>query len=341
MPTRTASETLNTHPSDRPELQRSTHRQRLAKAGEMLDQAIEHRDATMRVVLARLRGSHPTAPEAAIQGWLHVDADYIRAVERHEAAKWDLHEIENLDHGSIQPSEIEMAKAEVDCSFRRRSWRGFMRTLDRETRRRHALRRHRPMPTVSTGRQSRSSTSTRSRGSKRTTTSSSSSGGGDSGSSGDPDPSGQAQAGRENDTEHRYCRGCGLRLDGYAPQARDHSPACTTRWRRRGKVAAEPVDGVDYGPGCQTAAEIQAAIEAHRNGHRHYYQRVTADTDLNTVLELVEMAIQDRRSAWQVGDAENIVRLDYDLDRLWAAVRERKDSMGDPVYRSAGRRLQG
>jgi hypothetical protein len=339
MPTRTASETSNTQ--DRQELQRAVKRYRHEQAEELEAKAIEQRDATLRTVKARLRNLYPTAPESTIQGWLQVDADYLAAVERHEAARWDLHEIENSDHGSIQPSKVETAVAELDCSRRRRSWSTFMRQLDRETRRRHALRKGQQVPTGSTGRQSRPSTSTRTRGSKRTATSSSSSGGGDSGSSGDSDPAGLAHTGRETHTE-RYCRGCGLRLVGYAPQARDHGPACTTRWRRRGKVAAEPVDGVEYGPGVRTAAEIEQAIERRRAGVRYLHEQVTSYTEVDEVLELVEQAIRDRRTAWRTGDSRSVGRLDYDLDRLWALVRERKIGSGDPVYRRApGRRLHG
>ena len=338
MPTRTASET--SHTQERQELQRAVKRYRHEKAEELEAKAIDQLDATKRIRLAELRKSFPTAPESTIRGWLDVDAEYQRAEQAYRAALCDLREIENTDPGSIQPSKVETAVAEIDCSRRRRSWTNFMGQLDRETRRRHALRRRQPVPTGSTGRQSRPSTSPRTRGSKRTSTSSSSSGGGDSGSSGDSDPSGLAQAGRETHTEHRYCRGCGLRLVGYAPQARDHGAACTTRWRRRGKVAADPVDGVEYGPGVRTAAEIEQAIERQRAGVRYLHEQVTSYTELDEVLELVEQAIRDRRTAWRTGDSRSVGRLDYDLDRLWALVRERRIGSGDPVYRTApGRRL--
>lgn len=343
MPTRTASEELNTQSPDRQELQRSTKRDRQAKAEDLEAKAIELRDATRRKVLARLMTAHPTASESQVHDWLQVDAEYLAAVERHEAAMWDLHEITNTDHRAIQPSKVETAVAKQDCAERRKSWSTFMRTLDRDTRRRHALRRRQQVPTGSTGRQARQSTSTRARGSKRTSSSgSSSSGGGDSGSSGDSDPSGQAQAGRETDNEHRYCRGCGLRLVGYAPQARDHGPACTTRWRRNDKVAAEPVDGVEYGPGCQSAAEIQQAIRDHAAGACQDHQQVSSDTELDEVLEKVEQAISDRRMAWVTGDSRSVERIDAELKRLWVTVRERKNGTVYPTNgRARGRRLHG
>ena len=49
-------------------------------------------------------------------------------------------------------------------------------------------------------------------------------------------------------------------MRGYAPQARDHSPAHTKWWHDNNKVAAEPVVGIEYGPGTKTRAEIRAAI---------------------------------------------------------------------------------
>lgn len=332
MPTTTASGTQ--HPDIHPELLKAAMAERVRRHEDLVLDAEERYYFTKERTLRRLLKLYPYAPLSTLAGWLHLDADVLAKDQELHAAKWDLHAVKNLDHRTIVPSKSEAAVARLACARRRRSWNNFNRQLDRQARRRHDARHRQQATTTSTGREARPSTSTRTQGSRRTTSATGSrSSGDDSGSSGDPDPSGQAQAGRETRTEHRYCRGCGLRLVGYAPQARDHSPACTTRWRRRGKVAAEPVDGVEYGPGCQSQAEVEQAIRRHRQQVTYRYQHVTNDTDLDTVLDLVEQATSDRRQAWVQGNAELAARHDYDLDRLWSEVRERRRGMGDPVYR--------
>ena len=335
MPTTKASGTQ--HPDTNPELLKAAKAERVRRLEDLLTDAERNRYAAMERALRRLRNDYPQAPSATLAGWLHLDAEVLKTLEVYVKAEHQLKAAKDLDHVNIVPSKTEAAVARLDCARRQRRWSNFTRQLDRQARRRHDARHRQQAPatsSTSTGREARPSTSTRTQGSRRTTSATGSrSSGDDSGSSGDPDPSGLAQTGRETQNEHRYCRGCGLRLVGLAPQARDHGPACTTRWRRRGKAAAEPVDGVDYGPGCQTQAEIEQAIRRHRQQVTYRYQQVTKATDLDTVLELVEQATSDRRQAWVQGNAELAARHDYDLDRLWAAVRERREGTGDRVYR--------
>lgn len=298
-----------------------------------------------QATLAKLRKDHPTAPSSTLAAWADRERDVIRAHHRLVKVRTDRDSIEKADPVTIQPTDIERRVADAGCESRRRAWGRFTRQLQHEVGRRRAWQRRQNTPARTTGRTARPSTSTRSRGSKRTTRTSSSSGGGDSGSSGDPDPAGPAQTSRETDTEHegkrRYCRGCGLRLIGYAPQARDHGPACTTRWRRRGKVDAEWVDGVEYGPGVQTAAEIAAAIRRYRSVEL-LHEQVRDTTTAAEVQVLIEQAVVRRREAWLAGDGEKAADLDHDLTKLWEEFRRRRMERGAPVYRNApGRRLYG
>lgn len=336
MPTTLKTDT----PPDDTEIIRQVRRDRLRAAeGVFLDaeaKLIEAKDAALR----RLRKLHPTAPPAVIGAWLQIDHQVMKADQLVHAAKWDMGLIERGK--SITPSRTERRAAIATCESRRRSWARFTRQLDHQvSRRRRVSTSTNLVGTGRTGRSARRSTSTRTRGSRRASTSTAGSGGGDSGS-GDSDPSGLAQTGRATENEHeerRYCRGCGLRLIGYLPQARDHGPACTTRWRRRGKVDAPWVDGIKYGPGCSTQAEIEEAIRVHRET-RYLHEQVTSDSTLEDVLELIELAVDAGRVARAESDRTKARAVEYDLARLWHEIRLRRDDDGTPVYRAGSRRLR-